>query len=114
VPDVLSRFAPPIALMGLIYFLSSRPHLSSGLGDWDLILRKGAHMTEYAALATLWWRALGTPEIGFAIAIAYACTDEFHQSFVEGRHGAPIDVGIDAIGAAIGIALVRASRARWR
>jgi VanZ family protein len=105
---------PPVALMGLIFFLSAQPDLSSGLGGWDLILRKAAHMTEYALLTFLWWRALNgtarTPKralaLAFAISVAYAATDEFHQTFVTGRHGSPLDVLIDATGAAIGAALV--------
>ena len=98
--------------MGLIFFLSAQPNLSSGLGDWDLILRKGAHMTEYGLLALLWWRALRTkrPLPGAAIAVAYSATDEFHQTFVTGRHGTPTDVLIDAIGVTIAIvAYTRAS-----
>jgi VanZ family protein len=100
----LARFGPPLALMGLIFFLSAQPDLSSGLGDWDLVLRKLAHMAEYAALFVLWRRALpGTsPWAAAAIAVGYACTDEYHQSFVEGRHGAPIDVLIDAAGVGVG------------
>ena len=41
---VVSRFAPPLLLMGLIFFLSAQPDLSSGLGTADTILRKLAHM----------------------------------------------------------------------
>ena len=33
-----------------------------------------------------------------AITLAYVVTDEFHQTFVEGRHGTPVDVLIDAAG----------------
>ena len=105
---------PPLALMGLIFYLSAQPDLSSGLGNWDLFLRKGAHVTEYALLTFLWWRALGSTAtsprnallFAYAIAVAYAATDEFHQTFVTGRHGTPVDVLIDAIGAAIGAAFV--------
>ncbi len=49
---------PPLTLMAVIFYLSAQEDLSSGLGDWDLILRKGAHMTEFGLLALLWWRAL--------------------------------------------------------
>ena len=110
------RFGPPLALMGLIFYLSAQPNLSSGLGDLDLILRKGAHMAEYGLLALLWWRALNTrqPWPAVAIAIAYAVTDEVHQSFVDGRHGAWYDVAIDGVGAVLAVVLFRASRARWR
>src|SRR3954447_26073084 len=94
------RFAPAIALMALIFFLSAQPDLSSGLGHWDLVLRKLAHMTEYALLFVLWRRALPgtTPWVAAAIAVAYAITDELHQTRVEGRHGAPVDVLIDGAG----------------
>jgi VanZ family protein len=114
--SVLSRFAPPLALMGVIFFLSAQPDLNSGLGDWDFVLRKLAHMTEYGVLALLWWRALRTrsPLPAALIAIAYAVTDEYHQSFVAGRHGTPVDVLIDAAGIALAIAAATASRARWR
>jgi VanZ family protein len=85
--------------MGLIFFLSAQPDLSSGLGAWDLVLRKLAHMTVFGALYLLWRHALeGRPWPAAAIAVAYAVTDEIHQHFVSGRHGSPIDVGIDTIG----------------
>ena len=102
------RFAPPLALMALIYFLSSRPNLSSGL-DYDTVLRKGAHMTEYGLLWFLWWRALRYrhPGLPIAIALAYAATDEWHQAGVQGRHGTPVDVAIDAAGVALGALALR-------
>jgi len=115
VPTVISRFVPPLALMGVIFLLSAQPDLSSGLGAWDLVLRKAAHMAEYGLLVLLWWRALRTrsPAPAIAIALAYAVSDELHQSFVEGRHGSPLDVGIDAAGVALAVYAFRASRARW-
>src|SRR3954467_549824 len=54
-PDL---WLPPVALMGLIFFLSAQPDLSSGLGGWDILLRKLAHASIYAVLVLLWWRAL--------------------------------------------------------
>jgi VanZ family protein len=42
-----------------------------------------------------------------ALAVLYAVTDEVHQTFVEGRAGAPLDVGIDALGALAGVLLWR-------
>ena len=35
-----------------------------------------------------------------AISLAYAVTDEIHQTFIEGRHGTPVDVVIDSVGIA--------------
>jgi VanZ family protein len=111
-----SRLAPPLLLMGLIFFLSAQPNLGTGLGVWDTILRKGAHMTEYGLLWLLWWRALGyrLPAVAAAIAVAYAVSDEIHQHFVSGRHGAPVDVAIDATGIAVAMLAVVVARRRTR
>ena len=102
--------------MALIYFLSSRPSLSTGLGTYDLILRKLAHMTEFGVLWLLTHRALGwrAPATAAVLTIAYAASDELHQTFVFGRHGTPVDVLIDATGVALAYLGLRASRARWR
>jgi VanZ family protein len=106
------RLAPPLALMGLIFFLSAQPDLNSGLGTLDFVLRKVAHMTEYGLLWLLWLRVLKyeQPLLALAITLAYAGTDELHQSFVEGRHGTPIDVMIDAAGIGVAALLLRARR----
>jgi len=121
----VGRFGPPVALMGLIFVLSAQPDLGTGLGDWDTLLRKLAHMSEYGALWFLWWRAFGyrDPRPAIAVALAYAATDELHQHFVAGRHGTPVDWCIDAAGVGLaGLAVVlrarrgaarTASRARW-
>jgi len=109
----IALWAAPVALMGVIFFLSAQPDLGTGLGTWDTILRKGAHMTEYGLLWLLWLRALGwrRPWWAAAIAIAYAVSDELHQTTVEGRHGSPVDVAIDAAGVAVAAA-VRARLSR--
>lgn len=98
---------PPIVLMGVIFFLSHQPSLDSGLGTIDLIGRKLLHFAEYALLCFLWWRALATVTtpgravlFAFLLASGYAATDELHQSFIEGRHGTPVDWAIDSAGAA--------------
>ena len=110
------RFVPPLLLMGLIFFLSAQPDLSSGLGTWDLILRKLAHMAEYGLLWILWWRALGygSPAVPAALAIGYSITDELHQTAVEGRHGTPVDVLIDSTGVALAYLATRARARRPR
>ena len=107
-----THFAPPLALMGLIFFLSAQEQLATDLGTLDLILRKLAHMTEYALLFLLWLRALGHAPAAAAIAFAYACTDEFHQTFVDGRNGTPVDVLIDSAGIALAYAVARRRRSR--
>ena len=111
---VLGRLLPPLVLMGLIFYLSAQPDLNTGLGVWDTILRKAAHMTEYGLLWWLWWRALGFRHPGAAVAITllYAASDELHQHFIAGRHGTPVDVAIDAFG--IGLAVLAWMLARRR
>ncbi len=100
----VSRHAPPLAVMAIIFALSATPDLSSGLGVWDIVLRKLAHVVIFGVLwitltrATNWRR----PRLAAVIATLYAISDEIHQSFVEGRHGTPVDVAIDTIG--IGLA----------
>ena len=80
------------------------------------IIRKMAHVFEYAVLGILVWWALRRPKWrdprpwswrqsmgAFAVASVYAATDEFHQAFVPSRGASPLDVGLDMIGAAAGI-----------
>ena len=106
----LLRAIAPVLLMGVIFYFSAQ----SSSGDhpwWDVILRKLGHVTGYALLTALWWWALrgvvGRPLlIAVCIAFAYACTDEFHQTFVSGRTGTPVDVAIDSIGMAIAALLI--------
>ncbi|SRR6266511_1541232 len=100
---VLTVWLPVLAWAALIFALSSIPSLSSGLGIWDTVLRKGAHLTEYAVLGGLLYRAFEREAPALAAGIAYAATDELHQHFVRGRHAAPVDVAIDAVGVALGM-----------
>ena len=106
-PQSLALWLPPLALMGVIFFLSAQPSLDSGLGLIDQIGRKLLHFGEYALLCFLCWRALEPSTnprravlLAFVIASAYAATDEYHQTFVEGRRGTPVDWLIDSAGAA--------------
>jgi VanZ family protein len=100
---VVTLWLPVVAWAALIFALSAIPSLSSGLGTWDTVLRKCAHVVEYAVLGALLLRALGREAPAFAAAVAYAATDELHQHFVRGRHASPVDVAIDAVGVTIGI-----------
>lgn len=83
---------------------------------WGYPIRKLAHMTEFGILAVLIWSALkhyvqiNTMKKRYIYAwigaVCYAVTDEFHQLFVPGRSGNLFDVCVDALGAAIAIALL--------
>jgi len=81
-----------------------------GLAVISLLVRKAAHMTEYAILFLLIANAVSFDFSGrklylyaLIITIGYAATDEFHQMFVPGRAGSPLDVAIDSIGAGFGV-----------
>jgi VanZ family protein len=113
-PDL---WLPPLLLMAAIFFLSAQPSLDSGLGWIDTVGRKLVHFGEYALLCFLWWRLLRTlmPDrraalVAFLVSIAYAATDELHQSYVDGRHGTPVDWAIDSAGAAAAALAVTARR----
>ena len=87
-----------------VFYLSSLPNLSSGLNKtWDTILRKIAHMAEYAILFMLLTRAWQKPwKYSLIISICYALSDEFHQSFVPGRVMGLADICFDTAGVFIG------------
>jgi VanZ family protein len=106
----LTHWLPVVLWAGVIFALSSIPNLGTGLGTWDLILRKGAHTTEYAVLSVLLLRAVGREAPALALGVLYAASDELHQAFVRGRHASPIDVAIDSVGLLIGVLAWRRAR----
>ena len=135
-PRFVHFWTPVIAWLLLIYAgstdLLSAAHTSRFLGvllRWldpsislatfetiHLVVRKMGHLTEYAILAGLLWRALhsGT-DLRLRLSILFiavllpsaifAVTDEFHQSFVASRTASPIDVMIDIGGALLGLVI---------
>ena len=109
--------------MGIIFYLSAENGTeSSGTSSWLLLLlklpvseaflRTAAHFLEFTGLAVLLYNALyqtrskTMPFLSFAIASAYAVTDEIHQLFVDGRACSIFDWFIDSLGAASGIAVL--------
>jgi VanZ family protein len=115
----LKPWLPPLLLMAVIFLLSAQSSLDSGLGLLDLIGRKLIHFTSYALLCFLWWRALAgvtTPGRAVLLALllssAYAATDEYHQSFVDGRSGNVVDWAIDTAGATLAALRLRAGLRR--
>ena len=116
----LDPWLPPLAWMAVIFFFSAQPNLNSGLGWIDHVGRKLIHAGDYALLCFLWWRALRTKldrvaalAAAWGIAVLYAMSDEYHQTFVTGRHGSWVDVAIDSMGAALVVVLaLRAQRRR--
>ena len=78
----------------------------------SFLIRKAAHMSEYAILAILVYKYFASRKMrhvysyAFIISVLYACSDEIHQLFVSGRSGEMMDVGIDSCGAFIGLSLL--------
>lgn len=122
----LKYFIPSIILMIMIFWFSHQTgtqssSLSTYIVNWlesnlhiivpELIIRKLAHMSEYAILAFTFIYAFYHNKYTFQRIIIfsltatflYACSDEFHQLFVIGRSGQLIDVMIDTIGGMIAI-----------
>jgi VanZ family protein len=103
----LKNWLPVFLWAGLIFYLSAQPSLKSGMPwPYDFILRKGAHITEFAVLFLLFLRAFGSHNFppkkallwAFGLTILYAVSDELHQAFISGRVGALSDVAIDSLG----------------
>jgi len=112
-----SRILEPL-LRWLLPWLSE-PAVQLGV----LLLRKCAHVGEYAVLAALLWCALREsaaddprrwdwPVAGrvMLVVVLYAASDEFHQRFVPSRQATLQDVLVDALGGLVGLAAVWAAR----
>jgi VanZ family protein len=107
----LVRWAPAIVMMGLIFVASSTP--ASRLpyfGTIDLLVKKGGHALGYALLGLSYFHALprrlSVPYravMALLMAILFSLSDEFHQSFVEGRTSTLHDVLIDTGGASLAL-----------
>jgi VanZ family protein len=128
---------PPLVWMALIWGLSTdvgSADNTSGVVVWIAtalfpqatpaqielahgLIRKLGHLTEYAVLAALWFRALhtgrrlqSTPSALAALAIsaAWAIADELHQTLVPSRTASPLDVLLDTTGATLSLLALHA------
>jgi VanZ family protein len=108
----LRLWAPVVVWAAVIFALSSLSDLGTGLGTWDLVLRKIGHAAEFALLGALLARALRDDRVALAAGVAYAVSDEIHQHYVPGRVGTWYDVVIDTAGVALGILAWRRYRSR--
>ena len=104
------RAVPCILCMAIIFKLSSLTN--EQLEDFPQIWDKLAHFLEYATLAgcyaMIWTRNEWSKRqwlrvlIVGVLALAYGCTDEYHQSFVEGRDCSALDLVADLCGGLLG------------
>lgn len=133
----MKAFRFPLLWLGIVLFLGSSHFGTQQTGVWVIpaltwvvpwatprelyalhaVLRKLAHLTEYAILARLWWQGL----LGWrgmtvrtaawaALLICAACAfaDEAHQSMLPTRTGSVADALLDCLGALLMLLLLRA------
>lgn len=91
------KWLPAFLLMAIIFALSSRPSTELPFfGRWDVLLKKSAHALGYAGLALACWHGFDFRRdrrwAAWLVAVAYSISDEYHQSFVPGRHASWMDV----------------------
>ena len=110
----LVLWGPPLALMVLIFGLSSmpKPPIPDGVSDHT------AHFAAYAVLSALLVRALaggrwagmtwGRAARAWGLTVLYGVSDEVHQRFVPGRFPSVSDVIADALGAATAVVVLGA------
>lgn len=126
-------FVPPVAWMGVIFWLSTGSFSAEETGGWMLpflkallpwatppqlefihwLGRKTGHVAEYAILAWLWHRAFAQrggaarPLPAFALTVGYAIFDELHQGWTGSRGASALDVVLDAVGGGGALTLIR-------
>jgi VanZ family protein len=87
----------------LVYFSGVMPIFHGG---WETLIKKGAHVLAYGVLTALSFRAFAQHHFNLrltalrtmALVMIFALTDEWHQSFVPGRHSSGLDIGFDFAG----------------
>lgn len=129
-----THWLPPVVWMAVMFTLSSDFGSATETGTFlfpllrwllpwatadaldtiHLLLRKSGHVTEYAILAGLWYRAFrrgrgataaASAALALAISVGWAALDEWHQSFVPSRTASAADVVLDGASAAVALAV---------
>ncbi|MCJ7435157.1 MAG: VanZ family protein [Anaerolineales bacterium] len=109
----LRRWCPALLMMTAIFAFSSRS--SDELPSFylfDALAKKGGHMVGYGLLAASYIYALNHRDrksfyLAWFLAILYAFTDEYHQSFVASRHASIWDVMVfDNFGAILALCFI--------
>lgn len=107
--SIVPRWFPALAIMLVIFTFSSQTgdDLPDFLG-WDYVIKKMGHIIGYGLLALSYFHFLKSERKQYwpawLLAVIFSATDEFHQSFVAGRHASIFDVLIfDNFGAAFAL-----------
>ncbi len=123
----------PVAVWAAVIFLFSSLSTvpSAKIIWWDFIIKKTAHLIEYAVLFFLLLRALTKfePKLNlkplkfqvffpakidkkmvlgsFLLCLLYTLSDEYHQGFTPGRYPSLRDVGIDFLGMLLSFTMIK-------
>jgi VanZ family protein len=129
--DILFSWGPSLALMLMIFIASAQPKNPPPKGSsaeqvyfsgampvfphiWDFVIKKSSHILSYGVLTALNVRACLRSNLplrramllAIMLALVFAFTDEFHQSFVPGRQATLRDIGFDSLGASGALLIV--------
>ena len=109
--DTVLRVLPAVLMMLAIFLFSAGPSMDLEDRLMERVVNKGGHMIGYGILALSFWRIFGIKRsrfwLAWFLAVLYAMTDEYHQSFVPGRYASLLDVLVyDNLGALIALGLV--------
>jgi VanZ family protein len=107
------RWLPALIMMVAIFSFSSIPAARlPDFGPYDFLVKKGGHAIGYAMLGLSYFYALPSRlnsgyrwALSLMMAVLFALSDEFHQSFVQGRTSSLRDVMIDGTSAAVTVAV---------
>lgn len=110
IKDVVEKSVKTTNGLGITAKHPSKNKIQQIIEKWNYPLRKVAHASEYFIFTLLILLVLKNSKVSgikmFAIALIicfiYACTDEYHQTFVKGRNGQFSDALIDTLGGIIG------------
>ncbi|HJS20222.1 MAG TPA: VanZ family protein [Anaerolineales bacterium] len=102
------RVIPAVLTMLAIFLFSAGPSMDMQDRLLERIVNKGGHIIGYGILALSYWRIFGFRGnkfwLAWFLAVLYAMTDEYHQSFVPGRYSSLFDVLVyDTLGALIAL-----------
>lgn len=108
----VSAYAPVVIWAVAIFIVSNQQVIPGfSLQTTDFLFKKAGHMTAYAIMYLLLFRAQKVVKtqdnsshswlVPLIFTVVFAASDELHQSFVSGRQGTLRDVGFDTLGASI-------------
>lgn len=113
---ILKFWLPFVLWSFVIFSFSSFPTAKTSKIYWqDFVVKKLAHITEYAIFTVLLYRALinsgmkkeKAAVLSIILAILYGASDEFHQSFTPGREPRVRDVLFDTFGSGLSVYYIR-------